>query len=160
MLYEVITLDALELYANTPLKSTILVINYKYKTIDKRKKLYKSLDECGVVFDSKKLYDDKVPTWITSVLNSRGLTIEPRASVLLAEYLGSDLSKIYHEIEKLQLAVGKDIKQITTAHVQDNIGISKEYNIFELQKAIFTKNISAANKIILVMGKDVKKYPT
>lgn len=152
-------IEMLSHYAENPLTSTILVINYKYKTLDKRKKLYKSIGKSGILFESKKLYDNQVPTWISSYLKTKGYTIEPKASALLSEFLGSDLSKISHEIDKLEIALGTDVKQITAADIEANIGISKDYNNFELQKAVLSKNITQANKIILAFGKNPKDHP-
>ncbi len=152
-------IEDLEVYAKNPLKSTILVINYRYKTLDKRKKFYKAVAQNGVLYEAKKLYDNQVPQWITSYLQNKGKTIEPKASALLTEFLGSDLSKIAHELDKLELAIGKDVKQINPAHIEKNIGISKDYNNFELQDAILSKNINKANKIVLAFGKNPKAYP-
>ena len=152
-------IEDLEVYANNPLHSTILVVNYRYKTLDKRKKVYKSLAKNGVIFEAKKLYDNQVPQWINSYLNNKGKTIEPKASVLLTEFLGSDLSKIAHELDKLELAIGSSTQQITAAHIEKNIGVSKDYNNFELQDAILNKDIAKANKIILAFGKNPKAYP-
>ncbi len=152
-------IEDLEVYANNPLQSTILVINYRYKTLDKRKKFYKSVAKNGILFESKKLYDNQVPQWISSYLQSKGKTIEPKASALLTEFLGSDLSKISHELDKLELAIGASVTQINSAHIEKNIGVSKDYNNFELQKAVLNKDIAKANKIILAFGKNPKAYP-
>lgn len=152
-------IEMLAHYADNPLTSTILVVNYKYKTLDKRKKLYKSIGKAGILFESKKLYDNQIPTWISSFLKSKGFSIDPKASALLAEFLGSDLSKITHEIDKLEIALGEGVKQITAAHIEQNIGISKDYNNFELQKAVLSKDVSKANKIILAFGKNPKDHP-
>ena len=108
-------IEDLEVYANNPLLSTILVLNYRYKTLDKRKKFYKSVAKNGVLFEAKKLYDNQVPQWVSSYLQSKGKTIEPKASALLTEFLGSDLSKIAHELDKLELAIGSSLMQINAA---------------------------------------------
>ena len=152
-------IEPLSLYAENPLNSTILVINYKYKTIDKRKKLYKALNKNGVIFESKKLYDNQVGTWLTAHLKSKGLNIDVTANQILVEYLGNDLSKIAHEIDKLQIALGKDKKTITPEDIEKNIGISKEYNNFELNKAILQKNVVKANRIIQSFAKNQKDNP-
>jgi len=147
-------------YAENPLSSTILVINYKYKTLDKRKKLFKSITKNGgVLFESKKLYDNQVGTWLNSFLKAKGLTIDITANRVLIEYLGNDLSKIAHEVEKLRIALGSKAKTISLADIEKNIGISKEFNNFELNKAIFQKNVVKANQIIQSFGKNPKSNP-
>jgi DNA polymerase-3 subunit delta len=152
-------IDKLAVYAENPLVSTILVINYKYKVLDKRKKLTKALAKSGVVFESKKLYDNQVPTWVNTYLKTKGLSIEPKAGVLLTEYLGNDLSKIAHELDKLRVAIGEQVKHITTDHIEQNIGISKEYNNFELNKAVLQKNALKANRIVQAFGRNPKDHP-
>ncbi|MCU4175728.1 DNA polymerase III subunit delta [Carboxylicivirga sp. N1Y90] len=152
-------IEDLLVYSENPLNSTVLVINYRYKTLDKRKKLYKSIAKNGILFESKKLRDYEVPKWVNSYLQSKGKTIDAKASALLAEFLGTDLSKITHELDKLELAIGASVKQITSAHIEKNIGVSKDYNNFELQKAVLAKDVSKANKIILAFGRNPKAYP-
>jgi len=153
-------IEDLVVYAEKPLSSTILVINYKYKTLDKRKKLFKAITKNGgVLFDSKKLYDNQVGTWLNSFLKAKGLTIDITANRVLVEYLGNDLSKIAHEIEKLRIALGSNTKTISLADIEKNIGISKDFNNFELNKAIFQKNVVKANQIIQSFGKNQKDNP-
>ncbi len=152
-------LDALSIYADNPLTSTVLVINYRYKTLDKRKKVYKSIAKAGLIFESKALRDYEIPKWVSSYLQSKGKTIDPKSAALLTEFLGNDLSKITHELDKLELAIGSSVKQITSAHIEKNIGVSKDYNNFELQKAVLSRDIPKANKIILAFGKNPKAYP-
>ena len=129
------TFDKLDEYAKNPQPSTVLVLCYKYKTVDKRKAVYKAIKKSGVVFESKKLYDNQVPDWIKRVLSPKGYTITPKASQLLVEFLGTDLGKINNELEKLQIVLPQNT-QITPEHIEENIGISKDYNNFELRKAI------------------------
>lgn len=152
-------IDKLDVYAENPLNSTVLVICYKYKNLDKRKKAYKLIDKIGVVFGSKKLYDNQLPSWINNYLKGKGKTIDPKASVLISDSLGSELSKIAHELDKLIIALGSDVKHILPEHVEQNIGVSKDYNNFELQKAVLTKDISKANKIIYAFGKNTRSNP-
>lgn len=140
-------IESLEPYIKSPLKSTILVINYKYKTIDKRKNFAKLLDKNCVLFESKKIYDNQLPAWISSYLSCQRYAIEPQASAMLAEYLGTDLSKVANELNKLIITVPAGTK-ITPDHIEKNIGISKEYNIFELQNALGEKNVLKTNQII------------
>ncbi len=152
-------IEKLVMYAENHLSSTILVINYKYKTLDKRKKLYKAIAKQGVLFESKKLYDNQVATWLTGYLKSKGLSIDITASRVLIEYLGNDLSKIAHEIEKLRIALGNETKTITLSDIERNIGISKEFNNFELNKAVLQKNVVKANQIVQSFAKNPKNNP-
>jgi DNA polymerase III subunit delta len=142
-------IDNLEIYAKNPLKSTILVINYKHNEFDKRKKLYKLIrDGNGVVFESGRLYENQIPDWIAAWLKSRNGTIDPAACMLLVDYLGTDLGKIANELEKLILSLPENDKRITPLIIERNIGISKDYNTFELQKALAQKNVLKANRIV------------
>lgn len=151
-------IEELQHYVTSPLESTILVISHKYKTLDKRKKLGTLLKKSNFIFEFKKLYDNQLSAWITSYLATEGMTIDMKASMLLAESLGTDLSKIVKEIDKLKVAIGAGVKQITTEHIEKNIGLSKDYNSFELQKAIVGKDILKANKIIKVFAKNPKEH--
>ena len=135
-------------YAEKPLASTILVINYKYKVLDKRTKLYKLLEDRSSYFESNKLRDYQVPPWIERYLMVKGIKTEPDASALLTEYLGTDLHKIVNELEKLLITLPEGKKVITTDLIEKNIGISKDFNNFELQKALGEKNIYKANLIV------------
>ncbi|MCG8410735.1 MAG: DNA polymerase III subunit delta [Bacteroidales bacterium] len=146
-------------YANAPLQSTLLVVNYKYKTLDKRKKLHKAIKEKGVMFESKKLYDNEVPSWINSYLKKRNRSIDPGASVLLNEYLGNDLSKLSNELDKLIITLPEKEFNITSTHIERNIGISKDYNNFELHKALTQRNILKANRIVNYFSKNPKDNP-
>lgn len=152
-------IDELIHYANTPLKSTLLVINYKYKTLDKRKKLYKVINENGVLYESKKLYDNEIPGWINGYLKNKNKTIDPSAGMLLNEYLGNDLSKIANELDKLIITLPDGEHNITTNHIERNIGISKDYNNFELHKALTQKNILKANRIVNYFSQNQKNNP-
>jgi len=146
-------------YANNPLKSTILVINYKHQKFDKRLKLYKAINEKGVIFESKRLYDNQIADFIKSYLNKKGFKIEPATTILLIEFLGNDLGKIVKELEKLIIALDTGNKTITSLDVEKNIGISKDYNNFELQKALIKKDILKANRIINYFDKNQKNNP-
>jgi DNA polymerase-3 subunit delta len=152
-------LDELMIYLENPLLSTILVFSYKYKTIDKRTKLYKTLESHGVYFESARIRDYLIPAWIERYLMVKGIKADPSASAMLTEYLGTDLHKIVNELDKLiiTLPVGKPV--ITTTLVEKNIGISKDYNNFELQKAISEKNILKANMIIHHFANNPKDNP-
>src|SRR5690606_9182533 len=132
------TIDQLEAYANQPQPTTVLVFNYKGKTLDKRKKLYKEIQKSGVLFESKKLYENQVPDWIENTAKSLGFSIDTKAKFLLAEYLGNDLSRIENELEKLKIIINDG--KITLEIIEKNIGISKDYNNFELRNAIENRN--------------------
>jgi DNA polymerase-3 subunit delta len=141
-------IEDLAIYLDKPLLSTILVLNYKYKVIDKRTKLYKTLDTQGVYYESMRLRDYQVPPWIERYLMTKGIKINPDASAMLTEFLGADLHKIVNELDKLLITLPAGKPVITTSLIEKNIGISKDYNNFELQKAIGEKNILKANMIV------------
>jgi len=153
------TIDKLEAYAVNPQPTTVLVICYKYKKLDKRKKLYKTIDKVGVLFESKKLYDNQVPDWIRRVLASKKYTISQKAAQMLVEFLGTDLGKINNELEKLQLVLPSGT-EISPKHIEENIGISKDYNNFELRKAVGERDILKANRIINYFAQNPKDNPT
>ena len=152
------TIDNLENYVSNPMPSTVLVICYKYKTLDKRKKLVKLLDKVGVVFESKKLYDNQVGQWITRILQGKGYTIEPKANAMLVEFLGNDLSKINNELEKLQIILPKG-SLILAKHIEENIGFSKDFNNFELLNALGSKNQLKAYQIVQYFSENEKSNP-
>jgi DNA polymerase-3 subunit delta len=152
-------IEDLLLYVEKPLLSTILVINYKYKILDKRTKLYKVLESQGLYFESGKLRDYQVPAWIEKYLITKGIRIDPSASAMLTEYLGTDLHKIVNEIEKLIITLPSEKPVITTLLIEKNIGISKEYNNFELQKAVGEKNILKAGMIVKHFANNQKDNP-
>jgi len=152
-------IEDLALYLERPLLSTILVINYKYKTIDKRMKFHKILESQGVYFESTRLRDYQVPAWIDRYLMTRGIKADPSASAMLTDYLGTDLHKIVNELEKLIITLPPSRPVITTSLIETNIGISKDYNNFELQKAIGEKNILKANMIIQYFSENPRDNP-
>lgn len=152
------TIENLVSYVKQPQQTTILVFCYKYKTLDKRKALYKALQKSGVVFESKKLYDNQVPDWIRRVLSAKGYTITPKASQMLVEFLGTDLSKVNNELEKLQIILPQGT-QITPEHIEENIGISKDFNNFELRKAIGFRDVLKAQRIVKYFGDNPKDNP-
>ncbi len=152
------TIEKLSNYAENPQPTTVLVINYKYKKIDKRKALYKTIKKSGVVFESKKLYENQVSDWIRRVLSGQKYTISPKASQMLVEFLGTDLSKINNELEKLKIVLPEGT-QISPEHIEENIGISKDYNNFELRKAIGERDTVKAFKIINYFADNPKDNP-
>ncbi len=151
-------IEELEKYLENPLASTLLVFNYKYKKIDKRRTFAKLIDKKGVLFESKKLYDNQIPAWIYSYVVQKGYQITPKANAMLAEYLGADLGKIVNEISKLILNIPPKA-EITETLVEQNIGISKDFNIFELQNAIGSRNIVKANQIANYFAASPKENP-
>ena len=152
------TIENLASYAKNPQPTTVLVMCYKYKTLDGRKTLTKEIKKTGVLFESKKIYENQVPSWISRLLSGKGYTITPKASQMLVEFLGNDLSKINNELEKLQLIL-KPGEQITPLIIEQNIGISKDFNNFELQNAIGAKDIRKAFAIIQYFSQNPKNNP-
>ena len=152
------TIDKLESYAQNPMPSTVLVICYKYKSADKRKKFIKLIEKCGVVLETKKLYDNQVGDWIKRVLSGKNYSIEPKAAAMLVEFLGTDLSKISKELEKLQIILPKG-STITPKIIEENIGFSKDYNVFELRKALGDRNQLRAYQIANYFAENPKDNP-
>lgn len=152
------SIEKLEAYALNPQPTTVLVINYKYKKLDKRKALYKAINKVGVVYESKKLYDNQVADWIRRVLSGKDYSITPKAAQMLVEFLGTDLSKIDNELNKLQIILPKG-SQITPEVIEANIGISKDFNNFELRKAIGDKDVLKAHRIINYFADNPKDNP-
>lgn len=152
------TIDALESYAENPQPTTVLVFAYKYKTLDKRKKVTKLIDKHGLVFESKKLYENQVGTWISRVLQGKGYSIEPKANAMLVEFLGNDLSKISNELTKLEIILPKG-HTITAKDIEVNIGFSKDFNVFELQNALGSKNQLKAYQIAQYFADNPKDNP-
>jgi DNA polymerase III subunit delta len=151
-------IEELVSYMEHPLTSTILVLCYKYKKLDKRSKFYKAMAKTAVVFESAKLYDNKIPDWISSYLKQQGYTISQKAVLLLSDYLGNDLSKIVNELSKLIINIPKG-EQLTELHVEQQVGISKEFNYYELQHALGSKDVFRANQIIVYFAANPKDNP-
>ncbi len=137
----------LEAYAQRPVPSTILVLAYKHKTLDGRRALAKTLDKTALLVDCKKLYDDKIPGWVAAFVQEQGYRIHPKAAQLLADSIGNDLSRLSSEVDKLLINFPPKT-EITADHVQQFVGISKEYNVFELQNALIRRDALKANQII------------
>lgn len=150
--------DDLLNYVENPLNSTILVICYKYKSLDKRKKFLKIAAEKGVVFESPKIYESQLFTWINKYCSENKYKIDPQASAMLAEYLGTEISKVANELDKLMILLPQG-STISPLDIEKNIGISKDYNIYELQNAIGEKDILKANRIINHFGANQKQNP-
>ncbi len=150
--------DLLESYLENPLESTVLVFGYMHKKLDKRTKIGKLIQKKTIFFESKKLYDNQVPAWIEKEISGKGYSISHESSRLLFEHLGNNLSTISNELEKLSVNVEHGSK-ITPAIIEKYIGISKDYNVFELNRAIAAKNQAKAFSIIKYFGKNPKAGP-
>ncbi len=151
-------IEKLVSYAENPQPTTVLVLNYKYKKLDKRKKIYKVIAKSGLIFESKKLYENQVSDWIRRVLSGKKYQVEPKAAQMLVEFLGTNLSKISNELDKLMLILPEGTI-INPTHIEENIGISKDYNNFELRKAVGEKNVVKANRIIAYFAENPKNNP-
>lgn len=151
-------IDQLEAYVSSPLSSTIFIVAHKGKAIDKRTKLHKTIQAHAEVFNSDKIKDYKIGEWIGETVKSKGLSISPKCISMLEEHIGNDLSRIANEIDKLTLNLaGK--KTIDEDDIEKYIGISKEYNVFELQDAIVRKDMMKAMKIINYFDSNPKAVP-
>ena len=153
-------IELLSSYVKNPLSSTILVINYKYKTLDRRRALAAATDKNGILYESKKIPDYKMPSFITSLMQQRSIGIDPKAAQMLSDFLGNDLNRLNKELDKLAIILAeKASKRITPELIEQNIGISKEYNNFELIKALAMKDILKANRIAQYFEKNPKSNP-
>lgn len=152
------SLDRLTFYLQKPLSSTILVFCYKYGTLDKRKSVYNAINKAGIVFDSKKVYDNQVAGKVIEIAKEKGLSIDMKSANIIADFLGSDLSKISNEIDKLQIALPEGAV-VTPTDIERNIGISKDYNNFELVDALAVKNIEKVNRIVDYFRQDKNGNP-
>jgi DNA polymerase-3 subunit delta len=152
------TIENLAPYIANPVPSTILVFCYKYETLDKRKSFSKTIDKTAVLFESKRIYDNQVQPWIVNYLRERNYKISPPAAYLLAESVGTDLSKVVNELSKLVITLPQGT-EILPDHIEQNIGISKDFNIFELTKALGKKDVYKSNLIIRHFAKNEKENP-
>lgn len=150
------TLEDLATYASDPMESTVLVILMHGASADKRRALYKNVQKKGVVLVSDALRDYEMPQWITSFYKSRGLDIEPAAAALLAEYAGTDMSRIMLETEKMQKNLPEGTVRVNAADIEKNVGISRQFSIFELTKALSYMNAEKALKIAAYIGNGPK----
>ena len=153
-------IEVIEPYLDAPAASTILVISYKYKKPDGRKSIFKKLNKNPnfVSFESKKLYDNQVPGWIEKAVAELHCTIQPLAVQMLADYIGNDLSRINNELDKLMIST-KQGELITAEKVEENIGISKDYNVFEFQKALVQRDALKAHRIVQYFEANPKENP-
>lgn len=151
--------DNLVHYLSNPSKSTILVFCYKYGTPDKRKKWYQEVTKIATVYESVKLRDYEIGAWITKYCKSKNVAIDDKAVAMLSDFLGTDLSKLVNELDKLVLTKPADMQRITPDLVEKNIGISKDYNVFELQAALINRDVLKANRIIQYFSENKKANP-
>jgi len=153
-------IENIEQYIAAPLETTILIIAYKYKKVDKRKTFYKKMvaSKSTIVFNSEKLRDYAIPAWIESEIKARGYSISPVALMLMSEYLGNDLGKISNELDKLVINLSEN-SNITETEIEQNIGISKDYNLFELQNALSERDQLKAQRIIQYFEANPKDHP-
>ena len=152
-------MDELSYYLQRPLESTILVLCHKHGVLDRRKKLAAEIEKVGVLFESKKIKDAQLPGFISSYLKRRSVEIEPKASEMMAEFVGADLSRMAGELEKLIITLPREQKRITPEQIERNIGISKDYNNFELRNALVAKDVFKANQIIKYFEENPKTNP-
>ena len=152
-------IEELVYYLQKPLDSTILVLCHKHGTLDRRKKLAAEIEKVGVLFESKKIKDAQLPGFISSYLKRRSVEIEPKASEMMAEFVGADLSRMAGELEKLIITLPRGQKRLTPEQIERNIGISKDYNNFELRNALVAKDVFKANQIIKYFEENPKTNP-
>ena len=152
-------IDELSYYLQKPLESTILVLCHKHGVLDRRKKLAAEIEKVGVLFESKKIKDTQLAGFITSYLKRKSIEIEPKASEMMAEFVGTDLSRMAGELEKLIITLPKGQKRITPEQMEQNIGISKDYNNYELRNALIIKDVFKAKQIIKYFEENPKTNP-
>ena len=155
---DVKNIEEFDKYLDVIPPTTVLVFAYKYKKLDKRKSFAKQIDKRGVLFESKKLYDNNIPQWISNYMAEAGYSITPKATQMLADYLGTDLHKVCNELKKLTIAL-PNRKRIDDEDVERNIGISKDFNVFELQNALGMRDVLKANRIVNYFADNAKDTP-
>ena len=152
-------IEELSYYLQKPLLSTILVICHKHGVLDKRKKLASEIEKSGILFESRKVKESQLPAFITSYMKRKGIDLEPKATSMLADFVGTDLSRLTGELEKLIITLPKGQTRVTPEQIERNIGISKDYNNFELRSAIVEKDVLKANRIIKYFEENPKTNP-
>lgn len=151
-------IEKLESYIENPLSSTVFVVSYKEKKLDARKKFTKLVKEKGVLFTTKKMYDRDLPQWSQEMMQAKGLSINQKGLALLVDHIGNDLVRIENEIDKLSVNLGKRTT-ITEDDIEKYIGVSKEYNVFELQAALAAKDLAKSIRIIQYFDANPKAGP-
>ena len=151
-------IDRLENYVQKPLASTVFVVSYKDKKLDARTKFSKAVKQHGELLSTKKIYDNQLPEWTSEMIAAKGLTIQSNALSILVDHIGNDLSRLKNEVEKISINLNKR-KNITEDDIENYVGVSKEFNVFELQDAISQKNLPKAIRIIQYFGANPKAGP-
>ena len=152
-------MEELSFYLQKPLNSTILVICHKHGVLDRRKKLTAEIEKTGVLFESKKIKEAQLPAFITSYMKRKGIDVEPKSAAMLSDFIGTDLSRLVGEMEKLIITLPASQKRITPELIEKNIGISKDFNNFELKSALIEKDIFKANQIVKYFEENPKTNP-
>ncbi len=152
-------MEDLVFYVQKPLQSTVLVICHKNGVLDRRKKLAAEIEKVGVLFESKKIKDTQLPGFITSYLKRKSVEIEPKASEMMAEFVGTDLNRLAGELDKLVITLVPGMRRVTPEQIERNIGVSKDYNNYELRSALVAKDVLKANKIIKYFAENPKTNP-
>lgn len=152
-------MEELSYYLKKPLNSTLLVLCHKHGTLDRRKKLAAEIEKTGVLFESKKIKEAQLPVFISSYMKRKGIDMDPKATAMIADFVGSDLSRLTGELDKLIITLPPNQKRITPEQIEKNIGISKDYNNFELRSALIEKDVLKANKIIKYFEENPKTNP-
>jgi len=152
-------MDELSYYLQKPLTSTILVICHKHGSLDKRKKLSAEIEKVGILFESKKIKENQLPAFITSYMKRKAIDIDPKAANMVADFVGIDLSRLTGELEKLIITLPQGQKRVTPELVEKNIGISKDFNNFELKNALVEKDVFKANQIVKYFEENPKTNP-
>ena len=153
------SIEELVYYVQKPLQSTVLVLCHKNGTIDRRKKLAAEVEKVGVLFESKKLKEAQLPGFITSYLKRKSVDIEPKASEMMTEFVGADLNRMAGELDKLVITLPQGVTRVSPEQIELNIGISKDYNNYELRSALVAKDVLKANKIIKYFEENPKTNP-
>ena len=152
-------MEELSFYLQKPLQSTILVLCHKHGVLDRRKRLAAEIEKVGVLFDSKKIKESQLPGFITSYLKRKSVDVEPKAADMMAEFVGTDLSRMASELEKLVITLPSGSQRVTPEQIERNIGVSKDYNAFELRSALVARDVLKANKIIKYFEENPKTNP-
>ncbi|MDO5522436.1 MAG: DNA polymerase III subunit delta [Bacteroidia bacterium] len=153
--------EQLDSYAKNPMRSTVLVISYKHGTVDKRKAVVKNIEKSGgVVFESKKWYENQIPAFIKGYFSEKNIKIDEKSAQMLTDFVGNDISKLIQQLQKLQISLPQGSNTVTSELIEKNVGISKDYNNFELLKAVIAKDILTANRIIEYFDKNPKDNPS
>ncbi len=155
---EVRNLEEIQPYIENPSMTTLLVLCYKYKKLDKRRSFVKAIEKKGIFFESQKIYENKIPDWIRGYVKEKGYEIQPKATWMLTEYLGSDLTRIVNEITKLLINIPAGT-EIDDSLVENHVGVHKDYNVFELQKALGNRDVFRANQVAAYFASNPKENP-